>query len=92
MQLRGSVSFRALFPNKSGLLRSGSSAKVIIPSEHRGAIIIPQKATFSQQDKVLVFKCQGDSVIQKVVSVKSTPDGQSYVVTEGLSTGDKNCN
>jgi len=85
----GSVSFRALFPNKNGLLRSGSSAKVIIPSEHKGALIIPQKATFAQQDKVLVFKFQGDSVIQKVVSVKSTPDGQSYVVTEGLSAGDK---
>ena len=85
----GSVNFRALFPNKHGLLRSGSSAKVIIPSEYKGAIVIPQKATFAQQDKVLVFKFQGDSVIQKVVSVKTTPDGQSYVVTEGLSVGDK---
>lgn len=85
----GSVSFRALFPNKHGMLRSGSSAKVIIPSQHKGAILIPQKATFAQQDKVLVFKCQGDSVIQKVVSVKSTPDGQSYVVIEGLAAGDK---
>jgi len=85
----GSVSFRALFPNKHGLLRSGSSAKVIIPSEHKGSIVIPQKATFAQQDKILVYKFQGDSVIQKVVSVKTTPDGQGYVVTEGLSVGDK---
>jgi len=85
----GSVSFRALFPNKHGLLRSGSSANVIIPSEQKGAIVIPQKATFAQQDKILVYKFQGDSVIQKVVSVKTTPDGQGYVVTEGLSLGDK---
>jgi len=85
----GSVSFRALFPNKQGLLRSGSSAKLIIPSEHKGAIVIPQKATFAQQDKVLVYKLQGDSVVQKVVVVKATPDGQDYVVTEGLSVGDK---
>ena len=85
----GSVSFRALFPNKHGLLRSGSSAKVVIPSEYKGAIVIPQKATFAQQDKVLVYKFQGDSVMQKVVSVKTTPDGQSYVVTDGLSVGDK---
>lgn len=87
--ISGSVSFRASFSNKNGLLRSGSSAKVIIPSEHKGAIVIPQKATFSQQDKVLVYKFQGDSVIQKVVRVKTTPDGQGYVVTEGLSVGDK---
>ena len=85
----GSVSFRALFPNKHGLLRSGSSAKVIIPTEYKAAIVVPQKATFAQQDKVLVYKFQGDSVIQKVVSVKTTPDGQGYVVTEGLSEGDK---
>ena len=85
----GTVNFRATFPNKHGLLRSGSSAKVIIPSEHKGAIVIPQKATFAQQDKILVYKFQGDSVIQKVVSVKTTPDGQGYVVTEGLSVGDK---
>lgn len=85
----GAVNFRASFPNKHGLLRSGSSAKIVIPSEHKGAIVIPQKATFAQQDKVLVYKLQGDSVVQKVVSVKTTPDGQEYVVTEGLSTGDK---
>jgi len=85
----GSVNFRALFPNKHGLLRSGSSAKVIIPSEHKGAIVIPQKATFAQQDKILVYKFQGDSVTQKVVRVKTTPDGQGYVVTEGLAIGDK---
>jgi membrane fusion protein (multidrug efflux system) len=85
----GSVSFRATFPNKQGLLRSGSSAKLIIPSEHKGAIVIPQKATFAQQDKVLVYKFQGDSVVQKMVGVKSTPDGQSFVVTDGLSIGDK---
>ena len=85
----GAVNFRASFSNKHGLLRSGSSAKVVIPSEHKNAIVIPQKATFAQQDKVLVYKFQGDSVIQKVVSVKTTPDGQAYVVTEGLSVGDK---
>jgi membrane fusion protein, multidrug efflux system len=85
----GAVNFRASFPNKRGLLRSGSSAKIVIPNEYKSAIIIPQKATFALQDKILVYKCQGDSVVQKVVSVKTTPDGQSYVVTEGLSVGDK---
>jgi membrane fusion protein, multidrug efflux system len=87
--ISGAVNFRASFPNKHGLLRSGSSAKVVIPSEHKNAIVIPQKATFAQQDKVLVYICQGDSVVQKVVRVNTTPDGQSYVVTEGLSVGDK---
>lgn len=85
----GAVNFRALFPNKQGLLRSGSSAKIVIPTQVKSAVIIPQKATFAQQDKVLVFKCQGDSVVQKMVTVETTPDGMSYVVTDGLTAGDK---
>ena len=85
----GSVNFRAVFGNKHGLLRSGSSARVIIPSLKTAAVVIPQSATFAQQDKVLAFKVQGDSVVQKVLTVKATPDGLSYVVTDGLSVGEK---
>jgi membrane fusion protein (multidrug efflux system) len=85
----GAVNFRAQFPNKHGLLRSGSSAKVIIPSAQKSVIVIPQAATFAQQDKILVYKCQGDSVVQKVIAVESTPDGMNYVVTDGLAVGEK---
>ncbi len=85
----GSVNFRASFPNKHGLLRSGSSGKIVIPQPMHNAIVIPQKATFSQQDKVLVFKVAGDSAVQKTITVKATPDGQNYVVTDGLASGEK---
>jgi len=85
----GSVNFRASFPNKHGLLRSGSSGKITIPQPVSNALVIPQKATFSQQDKVLVFKVVGDSVVQKAITVQATPDGQSYVVLTGLASGDK---
>lgn len=85
----GSVNFRAVFANKDGLLRSGSSARVIIPSIQHSAIVIPQSATFAQQDKILTFVFQGDSVQQKMLTVKTTPDGQNYVVTSGLSVGEK---
>jgi membrane fusion protein, multidrug efflux system len=85
----GAVNFRAAFPNKQGLLRSGTSGKVIIPKSLKNVLLIPQKATFNQQDKVLVYKVQGDSVVQKAIIVKSTPDGQSYAVLDGLVSGDK---
>lgn len=85
----GSVSFRAVFNNKQGLLRSGSSARVLIPEFEKAAIVIPQSATFAQQDKVLAYCFQGDSVQQRVLRVKPTPDGKSYVVTDGLQLGDK---
>lgn len=85
----GAVNFRASFPNKHGLLRSGSSGKVVIPQPVSNVIVIPQEATFNQQDKVMVYKVVGDSVVQKSVMVKATPDGKSYVVLDGLSSGEK---
>lgn len=76
----GSVTLRAAFNNPDKLLRSGTSGKVIIPDYVENVFIIPQKATFQQQDKILVFKLQGDSVVQRVVTARSTPDGISYAV------------
>ncbi|GAE85378.1 efflux transporter [Bacteroides reticulotermitis JCM 10512] len=85
----GSANFRAEFPNKEGKLRSGTSGKVSVPRVIEKAIVIPQKATFSQQDKIVLFLAQGDSVVQKAISVLPTPDGKSYVVTDGLTVGDR---
>ncbi len=85
----GSASFRAEFPNKEGQLRSGTSGKISVPRHMENVIVIPQKATFAQQDKVLVYQVQGDSVAQKAISVIPTPDGKNYVVLNGLNTGDK---
>lgn len=85
----GAVNFRASFPNRKGLLRSGTSGTVVVPNTLKQVIAIPQRATFSLQDKILVYKVQGDSVVQKVVTVRPTPDGKSYAVTSGLTAGDK---
>lgn len=85
----GSINFRAIFPNNHGLLRSGTSGKVIIPKMLKNVLLIPQRATLSQQDKLMVYKIEGDSVMQKVITAKSTPDGKSFAVTSGLAAGDK---
>lgn len=86
----GSVTFRADFPNKEGLLRSGFSGNIAIPKHVENAIVIPQAATFTKQNKYLAYKViEGDIAVQALISVVSTPDGKSYVVTEGLSNGDR---
>lgn len=85
----GSANFRAEFPNRSGKLRSGTSGKVLIPNTLSDVYVIPQKATFSQQDKVLVYKMEGDSVRQHVIAVQTMPNGLDYAVTGGLSEGDR---
>ncbi len=88
-QTTGSSNFRAEFPNKQGVLRSGFSGNISIPKTIEKSVIVPQKATFTQQNKYLIYKVQGDSVVQTLISVVPTPDGQSYVVTNGLKKGDR---
>lgn len=85
----GSANFRAEFPNREGHLRSGASGTISIPRELHDVIVIPQKATFAQQDKILVYKVQADSVVQSILSVVAMPDGKEYAVTAGLSDGEK---
>ena len=85
----GTAMLRADFPNAEKVLRSGFSGSVIIPTYLEDAVVIPQKATFSQQDKFLAWKVQGDSVVNTLIEVTSTPDGKDYVVTKGLDAGDK---
>jgi len=85
----GSASFRAEFPNKNGELKSGTSGTISIPRVLNNIFVIPQKATFPQQDKTLVYLVQGDSTMQRVITVISTPDGKNYAVTDGLRAGDR---
>lgn len=85
----GSVDIRAEFPNKDGYLRSGLSGKIIMPKVVDSVFVIPQKATFSQLDKILVYKVQGDSVVSTTILVESMPDGRSFAVTDGLKDGER---
>jgi len=85
----GTAGFRARFSNPRGILRSGISGKVQIPQTLDNVIVIPQKATFNLQDKTLVYKVQGDSVVQKVITVVPVPGGQDYAVTGGLEPGER---
>ena len=87
----GSISFRASFENKNGLLRSGNTGKVRIPRSVTSAFIIPQEATFELQDKVFVFAV-GDSnkVTSKPITIAGT-SGNYYLVEKGINAGRKNC-
>ncbi len=84
----GSVNFRAEFSNEQGLLRSGSSGKISMPQDIDNVFVIPQKATFEEQDKILVYKVKQDTVKQMVITAESMPGGKYYAVTGGLSDGD----
>lgn len=84
----GTVVVRASFDNPDGLFRNSSNGTVLIPYPIKDAIVIPQEATFDIQDKIFVFKVEDG--VAKAVPVDILPynDGQSYIVTSGLKTGD----
>ena len=85
----GTVSVRAVFPNKSRLLFSGSSGNVLIPSVYEDCMVIPQEATVRYQDKVLVYKVVDGKAVSTLVTVADVDDGREYIVEDGLSVGDE---
>lgn len=86
----GAASVRAIFDNPDKMLRSGNTGTINIPQTSENALVIPQKATFEIQDLKYVFTVN-DSNITKTTPVKILPynDGKTYVVSEGLKTGDR---
>lgn len=84
----GAVSVCARFNNPGGMLLSGGTGKIVIPTGLRNAIVIPQEATYDIQDKVYVVKVVNGKAVAGMIQVERTTDGKSYVVTEGLKAGD----
>ncbi|MDR1517332.1 MAG: efflux RND transporter periplasmic adaptor subunit [Dysgonamonadaceae bacterium] len=93
--ITGAVTLRAEFPNPQGALKSGASGNISVPRKVADVIVIPQKATFSLQDKTIIYKAQKtdkpdmDSTVQAMITVLPLPDGQNYAVTSGLTDGDR---
>ena len=89
-QSTGSVSIRAIFPNKGNVLRSGGSANVIIAYLMENVINIPQTATQEIQDKKFVYVLQPDNTVKYTeITIFNLDNGKQYLVTSGLNAGDK---
>ena len=84
----GTVSLRAVFPNKEGLLQSGGSGSVIVPVQKQNCIVIPQATTFELQDKVFVYKVVDGKASATQVQVTRVNGGREYIVNSGLNVGD----
>lgn len=89
-QSTGSVTMRALFPNKGNILRSGGTAKVVIPYTMDNVINIPQTATVEIQDKKFVYVLQPDNTVKYTeINIFNLDNGKEYLVVSGLKPGDK---
>lgn len=84
----GSVSLRASFPNREGLLHSGGSGNVILTNSITDCIVIPQAATFELQDKVYVYKVVDGKASSNLIEVDKISNGREYIVRSGLTPGE----
>ncbi len=85
----GSASAKAIFPNPNGMLHSGNTGKVLIPTTYSNTITIPQKAAYEIQDMKFVYVVGDSNKIHSTnITVSQNSDGQNYIVTGGLKPGD----
>ncbi len=86
----GSVQLIATFPNPEKQLKSGGTGNLIIPRQNSNAIVIPQGCVSEVQNKKFVYTlAEGNKVKYTEIKVDPQNDGNNYIVTEGLKTGDK---
>ncbi|MDE6453070.1 MAG: efflux RND transporter periplasmic adaptor subunit [Muribaculaceae bacterium] len=86
----GAASVRALFPNPSGMLRSGGTGNVVIPQHNDSVIVIPQKASFEIQGLRYVYVLNDSNITQtRPVQVLDIDNGKEFVVLGGLQPGER---
>ena len=86
----GAYSIIAHFANPERLLKSGGAGQIVIPRTNSNAIVIPQEATTSVQNKLFVYKVGKDNKVNySEIKVDPQNDGNTYIVTSGLSVGDR---
>lgn len=85
----GSAQAKAVFPNPDGMLRSGNTGQVLIPSIRPNAILIPQSATYEVQDMKFCYVLGDSSKVHSTpITIAPENDGKNYIVTDGLKDGD----
>jgi membrane fusion protein (multidrug efflux system) len=85
----GTATFKAIYENPFGIIRSGASATVQIPTVMDSALVIPQSATYELQDKRLVYILGKDNKVSSIaITANPSDNGQFFIITGGLKPGD----
>ena len=86
----GSLAAKVSFPNPEGHLYSGIQGTIVMSFAEKDVMVIPQNAVVRLQDKSQVYKVKADSTATAVdVTTEDTGNGKDFIVTSGLSVGDK---
>ena len=91
-QQTGAISFRAKFNNKNGILNNGNSGVIKVPTIFTDVLVVPQVATFENQNKRFVYTLKKDSMsvnraISKAIEIKGQ-SGNLYIIEKGLVAGE----
>lgn len=86
--ITGSVTLKAVFRNSNGMLYSGFTGNVCIPSINKRSMVVPQSATYEMQDKRFIYKVVGGKAIATPITVLPISNGKEFIVTSGLKPGD----
>ena len=85
----GTATFKAIYSNPLGIIRSGASATVRIPTTIDSSLIIPQSATYELQDKRLVYVLGKDNKVTSIaITAIPSDDGKFFIITSGLKAGE----
>ncbi len=85
----GTIAFRADFKNPKGLLRHGETGSIRMRRRVKGAVLIPQKATFEVLDHHYVLLVdKDDKLVQQRVRIADEIE-DLFIVTAGASENDK---
>lgn len=86
----GAATVRALFNNKTGMLRSGSTGQVLIPNKYEQVIVIPQGATNELQNIRFAYVVNdSNKVVSTPIQVSPNDDGKNFIVMSGLEPGQR---
>lgn len=88
----GTISFRAQFNNENGILNNGNSGTIKVPRVFENVLVVPQVATFENQNSRFIFTTKTDSSNVTIATSKAiTIKGKSanlYIVDSGLEKGE----
>lgn len=85
----GNIPFRADFPNPDGFLRHGQTGNVLIHRTLKGALVIPQRATFEILDKLYVYVVDDGGVVRQRGIVVGHEKDDIFVIKSGLTAKDR---
>ena len=69
-------------------MHNGGSATIIVPTQHKDCIVIPQESTYELQNRMFVYRVVNGKTKATAVTLFPQNNGREYIVEEGLNQGD----